>query len=392
MDKPSRSPVPATEENRAANDSAERIWRIDLRTSSGAIHPIIIAPGMRREVGAWIHLHLAAKRALVAVDSRIAVSHGRDVMRSIRDAGIEVHQVDVIAAESQKTLAGAKGIFEAMAEFRLERAEPVIAVGGGVVGDVAGFAAATWHRGVPLVHVPTTLLAMVDASIGGKTAVNFELPGGVLGKNLVGAFHQPVAVLEDPEVLGTLDPRELRCGLAECIKHAMIADAALLDWIDANFALVMERDAATLATLIDRCARIKVAIVQEDERETGRRALLNLGHTFAHAIEPIAELDLKHGEAVAIGLVAAMHVATQTNRMTEAQSRNVTDVLQRAGLPLRMRASIPVSTLVQAMGHDKKVVGGRLRLVLPRGIGAAEIADGVPATVVENAWRSVGAV
>jgi 3-dehydroquinate synthase len=233
---------------------------------------------------------------------------------------------------------------------------------------------------------------MVDASIGGKTAVNFELAGGTLGKNLIGAFHQPVAVLDDPQMLSTLEPRELRCGLAECIKHAMLADAALLEWIDAHLMMVMERDAATLATLIDRCARIKVNIVQEDERESGRRALLNLGHTFAHAIEPIEQLDLKHGEAVSIGLVAAMHMARQTERMTEAEVRTVTQVLHHAGLPVKMKSPIAVATLVEAMGQDKKVQGGRLRLILPRGIGQAEIVTDVKTEVIEAAWRNVGAV
>jgi 3-dehydroquinate synthase len=377
----------------AANAKSEGpTHRIDLRTAAGAVCPIVIAPGLRHEVGQWVCRQLSAKRALVVVDTRIAVSHGGDVMKSIRDAGIEVRQVESIAAESKKTLDGAKGLYAAMAEFRLERAEPVIAVGGGVVGDTAGFAAATWHRGVPLVHVPTTLLAMVDASIGGKTAVNFELAGGTLGKNLIGAFHQPVAVLDDPQMLSTLEPRELRCGLAECIKHAMLADAALLEWIDAHLMMVMERDAATLATLIDRCARIKVNIVQEDERESGRRALLNLGHTFAHAIEPIEQLDLKHGEAVSIGLVAAMHMARQTERMTEAEVRTVTQVLHHAGLPVRMKSPIAVATLVEAMGQDKKVQGGRLRLILPRGIGQAEIVTDVKTEVIEAAWRNVGAV
>jgi 3-dehydroquinate synthase len=273
----------------------------------------------------------------------------------------------------------------------LERGSPVVALGGGIVGDTAGFAAATFMRGVPLVQVPTTLLAMVDAAIGGKTGVNYGLPGDGLGKNMIGAFWQPRAVVVDPLVLETLDPRDFRCGLAECIKHALIADASLLGFLAERAAAIRRLDTDALVTLIERCARIKVEIVQQDERETGRRALLNLGHTFAHALEARKHTDLRHGEAVAIGLVAAARCAVRTGRLSAADEQRIGSVLEAFDLPLRMPTPIGVSELVATMRYDKKVAAGRLRLVLPAGLGAAEITDDVPADAVSAAWAHVGA-
>ncbi|MHC4993349.1 MAG: 3-dehydroquinate synthase [Planctomycetota bacterium] len=246
-------------------------------------------------------------------------------------------------------------------------------------------------RGLPLVQVPTTLLAMVDAAIGGKTGVNVPLPGGGLGKNLVGAIWQPKAVLVDPLVLGTLDPRDLRCGLAECVKHALIADASLLDWLDDNAAAIQRLAPDVLVTLIERSARIKVGIVEQDERELGKRALLNLGHTFAHALEARQHLELRHGEAVAIGLVAAAHCAARTGRLDADGEQRITAVLEVLGLPVRVPAPADAGELIQAMRFDKKVMAGRRRLVLPAGLGAAEIVEDVPDDVVRAAWEQVGA-
>jgi 3-dehydroquinate synthase len=364
--------------------------RIDL-VLDGRTHPIIIERGLRLRAGHMLRQWISAGRALVIADARVMPLHGQDVLKALADAGIEVMSHVMTSDESRKTLDSVRDIYTAMARMKLERGELVVSLGGGLVGDVAGFAASTWHRGVPIVHMPTTLLAMVDAAIGGKTGVNFQWPGGGLAKNLIGAFHQAVAVFSDPETLGTLEARELRCGLAECVKHAIIADASLLNWIEAQLVSILKCDLGALEMLIDRCARIKAAIVQDDERETGRRALLNLGHTFAHIIEPIAELQLKHGEAVSIGLVAAMHVAIQTDRMSNSDADRVRSFLERIGLPVRINQPIPIGTLTRAMSHDKKVIGGRVRLIVPRGIGAAEIVDDVPATAVEDAWRHIGA-
>jgi 3-dehydroquinate synthase len=287
-------------------------------------------------------------------------------------------------------------MYTAMLAFRLERQGPVVALGGGIVGDVAGFAAATWLRGVPLVQVPTTLLAMVDAAIGGKTGVNHPLPPDPagrreLGKNLIGAFWQPRAVVVDPLVLRTLPERDFRCGLAECIKHGLLADAGLLSFIEARLQGIIELDTETLTELIARGAQIKVAIVQEDEREAGRRALLNLGHTFAHVIEPIEALDLRHGEAVAIGICVAARCARETGRLARDDEKRISDLLGRAGLPTRLPRPIDAQRLIDGMGYDKKVARGRLRLVLPIAPGRAEIVDDVPEEAIICAWHAVGA-
>jgi 3-dehydroquinate synthase len=280
---------------------------------------------------------------------------------------------------------------------RLERRSPVVALGGGVVGDTAGFAAATYLRGVPLVQAPTTLLAMVDAAIGGKTGVNIEIPPSehapcVLGKNLIGAFWQPRAVVCDPLVLRTLPQRDLRCGLAECVKHALIADPGLLTLLAESCGEIESCDEEALTPLIARSAAVKINIVQEDEREAGSRALLNLGHTFAHAIEPIPELDLRHGEAVSIGVCAAVRCAVLTGRMEETEGDIVVDLLELLGLPVEMPQPVEIDRLLHAMSYDKKAAGGRVRLVLPTGLGSAAIVDDAPAEAVIEAWESVGAM
>ena len=358
-----------------------------------AAYDVVIEPGLLDRLGELVAAVADRPAAVLAVDERIATTHGALANRSLQDAGFTTTVVTLAADESRKTLDTVQGMYQKMlaGAVRPTRGSPVVAMGGGIIGDTAGFAAATYQRGLPLVHVPTTLLAMVDASIGGKTGVNFELPGGGLGKNLIGAFWQPKAVLVDPAVLGTLGKRDLRCGLAECVKTAIIADATLLDYVSDRVSAILALDTATLIELIDRCVRIKVAIVCEDERETGRRALLNLGHTFAHAIEAHQRLGLRHGEAVSIGLAAAMECGVRTGRMNEADRGRVTAVLETIGLPLTLPAGADVKALTYAMQFDKKAVDGRVRLVVPEGIGKASIRDDVPEEVVAAAWAAVGA-
>jgi 3-dehydroquinate synthase len=378
---------------------------IDVSSERGT-YAIVIEPGAIDRLGALVRdavgndLDPSARRAgsaFLAADAAIAATHGAAARRALESAGWTVHAVQIAAEEKEKTLDTVRSLYAAMLEARMERSSPVVALGGGVVGDVAGFAAATYLRGVPLVHVPTTLLAMVDAAIGGKTAVNFPLPraaggdGPVSGKNLIGAFWPPRLVVADPRVLGTLPPRELRCGLAECVKHAIIADAGLLALIESRAAAILGGDEGAQTELIARSAAVKVAIVQRDERESGPRALLNLGHTFAHVIEPIPELGLHHGEAVAIGLCAAATAAAATGRLGRADAEAIPRILARLGLPTALARPASAAALMRAMAYDKKVEGGRLRLILPRAIGAAEIAGDVPRGVVEAAWRAVGA-
>ncbi|MHC5022540.1 MAG: 3-dehydroquinate synthase [Planctomycetota bacterium] len=357
----------------------------------GHTYQVMIEPGLLARLGEIVHAVAPHERPLLAVDERIAATHGEMARQSLVDAGCTVAVHALVASESEKTLPAVHALYDAMLAARLERRSPVVAVGGGVIGDTAGFAAATFLRGVPLVQVPTTLLAMIDAAIGGKTGVNHRLPSGELGKNLVGAFWQPRAVLVDPDVLHTLEDRDLHCGLAECVKHGLLADVDLLTFLAENVEAIGSREADVLVELIRRAAKVKVAIVQQDEREAGVRALLNLGHTFAHAVEPIAALDLRHGEAVALGLCAAARCSVLTDRMTSEEAQQVVDLLAMLCLPTCLPVPMGTDALIEAMGYDKKVADGRLRLVLPTGIGGASIVSDVPRDVIEQAWLAIGA-
>jgi len=333
---------------------------------------------------------------VLAVDANVLASHGRTARAALEARGFDPIVHVLVAEEKRKTLDTVSRMYDAMLAGRVERSGAVIALGGGVVGDVAGFAAATFLRGIPVLQVPTTLLAMVDAAIGGKTGVNLLRPPDdqgrrELAKNLAGAFWQPRAVVIDPGVLDTLEPRHFRCGLAECVKHGMIADPDLLAFIDTNHEGIERHEAAVLTELITRSSKVKVGIVVQDEREQGRRALLNLGHTFAHAIEPIETLDLRHGEAVAIGLCAAGACAAALGRFSPAAAQRIEALLLRLGLPTRLPARVETDRLITAMGFDKKVAGGRLRLVLPVGPGQCEIVEDPDPQAVRDAWAAVGA-
>ena len=357
----------------------------------GSVYDVIIDRGLLGQLGPLVHEVAPSRSALLVVDKTIASTHGRAALTSLQGAGVEPIVVELVAEESQKTIETAQQVYGAMLGAGLDRSSPVIALGGGIIGDTAGFVAATYRRGVPLIQVPTTLLAMVDAAIGGKTGVNFPLPGGGLGKNMVGAFWQPKAVVVDPQVLSTLNARDFRCGLAECVKGALIADASLLQFLSTEASRILALDQDVLRTLIERCVRIKAEIVAADERESGRRALLNLGHTFAHAIESISELKVRHGEAVSIGLMAAAHCAVKTGRLTADQHNHIEQVLTTFGLPIRLPSPVDEQRLLAAMRYDKKATPGRTQLILPTGVGGAELVGDVPVEVVAAGWAGVGA-
>jgi 3-dehydroquinate synthase len=280
--------------------------------------------------------------------------------------------------EEQKTLFNVAAIIDALVAARLNRDGMVLALGGGVIGDIAGFAAASYQRGIAFVQLPTTLLAQVDSAVGGKTGVNH--PGG---KNLIGAFHQPSAVVTDTDTLSTLPERQLRAGFAEIVKAALIADGAFFSWLEANATALLARDAAALGHAIRRACEIKAAIVAEDEREEGRRALLNLGHSFGHAIETGAGYGrVLHGEAVATGLVLAAELSARTGRLPGTDAQRIRELLAGAGLPVDP-PRIGRQTMLDLMGMDKKVAGGRLRLVLLDAIGAAAITADYPRDALE---------
>ncbi|HET7756888.1 MAG TPA: 3-dehydroquinate synthase [Steroidobacteraceae bacterium] len=283
--------------------------------------------------------------------------------------------------EAHKTLANLARVLDVLVANRFGRDCTVVALGGGVVGDLAGFAAACYQRGVALVQVPTTLLAQVDSAVGGKTAVNH--PGG---KNLIGAFHQPAAVLADTGTLATLPARELRAGLAEVIKYGLMCDAAFFAWLEAHVDALLAGEPAALAHVVRRSCEIKAAIVGRDEREQGgERALLNLGHTFGHALESAtAYRGWLHGEAVAAGLVMAAAMSCECGLLPAAELARIEALITRAGLPVRA-AGVAPAELLEHMRIDKKVLGGRLRLVLLRGIGAAFMTGDYPQAALARA-------
>jgi 3-dehydroquinate synthase len=287
------------------------------------------------------------------------------------DRGISV--VELEDGEATKTLENYATIIDRLVEQRMARDSMIIALGGGVVGDIAGFAAATYQRGIDFIQVPTTLLAQVDSAVGGKTAVNH--PGG---KNLIGAFHQPRLVLSDTDTLHTLPDRELSAGLAEVVQSGLLWDADLFEWLESASQALIARDSSRLDHAIRRSCEIKAQVVAGDEREKGQRALLNLGHTFAHAVEQCAGYgNWLHGEAVAAGLVMAARFSERLGRLTERDVERIRTLLVRMRLPVDPPSADPREFLA-SMSRDKKVAKGRIRLVLNRGIGRAELVADYP--------------
>ena len=356
-----------------------------------------------------------SRRVLVVVDANVAQTHAITAVDALKAAGMLVTTVELTASETEKSMRAVETVWHAALEGRLDRGSLIVALGGGLIGDVAGFAAASYLRGIDLVQVPTTLLAMVDASIGGKTGVNLPLPGGGIGKNLAGAFWQPRLTVADADLLRTLALRELRAGLAECVKHAVIAGEDAFAQLERDAALLCNADGAALDALIPHSAAVKAAIVTQDPFERGVRAHLNLGHTFGHAIETIPSLQLLHGEAVAIGLLAAAHCAAATwppykgqalepNKGQALESNKgqaykgqalvgrLEQLLVALGLPTKLGMPVLSSEVLRRMGFDKKNEGGGLKLVLPRGLGDVVVTSDAPPVAVVHALACVGAV
>jgi 3-dehydroquinate synthase len=313
------------------------------------------------------------RRCAIVSDTHVAPLLGDRAQRSLAAAGFDPVFITLPAGEKTKSLTHLAACYRQFAAHRLERRSFVVALGGGVVGDLAGFAAATYLRGLDFVQVPTTLLAQVDSSVGGKVGVN--LPAG---KNLVGAFHQPRLVLCDLDTLATLPPRELRAGLAEVIKYGIICDAALFRRLERDLDALLRIDPAPLAAVVARCCQIKADVVGQDETETGRRAILNFGHTIGHALEAIAGYGrYLHGEAIAIGQTAAAALSVRLSGFPGADAGRIRRLFDRAGLPTTVRlAPAQVERLLAAMRLDKKVSGGEVRFVLARRIG--EVIHGQP--------------
>lgn len=349
----------------------------------GAEYDIHVAPGLLARAGGLLRALSKSARAMVVTDSTVGPLHLPELAQALRGDGFEPIVAQMPAGEEHKTLATLLPVYQQLLSARVDRQTPLIALGGGVVGDMAGFVAATILRGVPFVQVPTTLLAMVDASVGGKTGVNHAV-----GKNLIGAFHQPITVLIDPTVLRTLSPRELRGGLAECIKHDVIRDADGFSRLEKQIDRALALDVPYLTDLIAHNVAIKSAVVSDDPFERGARAHLNLGHTFGHAIENVSNYAYSHGEAVGLGMVAAAHLAKSLGLIGDTDRRRIADVVAKAGLPTGGLWLDPDQVL-DAMAFDKKVKCGTVRFVLPERIGSAVVREDVPRSAVRNAIQSL---
>ena len=349
-----------------------------------------------------IHIGLAALAALpkmlgdsssiaIIVDDAVLSSVGEAAAALARQVCSKVALFPLRSSEDAKSISTAEGVLRAMADTGHDRRCCVVAIGGGIVGDIGGFVAATYMRGLAWLQVPTTLLAMVDASVGGKTGVNLRMENGRLAKNMVGAFWQPRGVIADVSFLSTLPSRQISCGLAECVKHSMIADASLMQWISENSRSILAADPDILEVLVARNVAIKAAIVAQDETEQGSRALLNLGHTFGHAIESVWSAEVLHGEAVSIGLVAASAAAVSAG-LREAECLDpLRSLLESLGLPTRLPRTIRARVLSNAMGLDKKRRGGSITLILPDGDGHARVVTQADFKNINAGWAAVGA-
>ena len=354
--------------------------RVDLGTRA---YDIVIGPGVLAETGARIAALAPGARCAVVTDENVAPLHLAALEASLCDTGLAAPSIVLPAGEATKSFAHLQRTVEALLDARLERGDLVVALGGGVIGDLAGFAASVARRGMGFVQVPTSLLAQVDSSVGGKTGINTPQ-----GKNLVGAFHQPRLVIADTAVLDTLSAREFRAGYAEVVKYGLLGDAPFFAWLQANLDAVMTGGPARVEAIARSC-RAKASIVARDEREAGERALLNLGHTFGHALEGITGYRsdvLVHGEGVAIGMVMAHAFSARMNLASPDDAARVASHLETAGLPTDLSVIRPhiadADALMDFIAQDKKVARGALTFILTRGIGRAFIARDVPASEV----------
>ncbi|MEX9253953.1 3-dehydroquinate synthase [Pseudenterobacter timonensis] len=343
-------------------------------------YPITIAAGLFNDPASFLPLK-AGDQAMLVTNETLAPLYLDKVRQQLEQAGVKVDSVILPDGEQYKSLTVLDTVFTALLQKPHGRDTTLLALGGGVVGDLTGFAAASYQRGVRFIQLPTTLLSQVDSSVGGKTAVNHPL-----GKNMIGAFYQPASVVVDLDCLKTLPRRELASGLAEVIKYGVILDGEFFSWLEENIDALLQLDGKALAWCIRRCCELKAEVVAADERETGLRALLNLGHTFGHAIE--AEMgygNWLHGEAVAAGMVMAARTSERLGQFTPAETQRIIALLTRAGLPVTGPREMSAQAYLPHMMRDKKVLAGEMRLVLPLAIGKSEVRGRVSHDVVLGA-------
>lgn len=363
-------------------ETSERLVHVPLGERS---YDILIGPGLMARAGGEISTRIKGRRAAIVTDENVGARYLDGLMDSLQTHGIEVVSVTLPAGEKTKSFDYLTKVCDVLLEARIERNDTVIALGGGVIGDLTGFAAGIVRRGVRFVQIPTSLLSQVDSSVGGKTGINARQ-----GKNLIGIFNQPDLVLADTDVLDTLSEREFRAGYAEVAKYGLIDKPDFFEWLEKNWRDVFAGGAARIEAIAVSC-QAKADVVAADERENGRRALLNLGHTFGHALEAATQYDssrLVHGEGVSIGMVLAHRFSARMNLVSPDLADRVEAHLKAVGLPTRMDQIPgelpPTDVLMDAIAQDKKVKSGKLTFILTRGLGQSFVADDVPASEVQR--------
>jgi 3-dehydroquinate synthase len=353
---------------------------VDLPQDS---YKIVIAPGSLSQLGSQMQQLKLGKKVLVISSPEIFGHYGDTCLKSLQAAGFEPATHLISAGEEHKHLQSIQKVYDSALEHHLERSSTLLALGGGVIGDMTGFAAATWLRGVNFIQVPTSLLAIVDASVGGKTGVNHPQ-----GKNLIGAFYQPKLVAIDPTLLKTLPPREFRAGMAEVIKYGVIWDEDLFSKLEHHSHLdnLEQVGDELLETIIIRSCQAKAEVVSQDEKEAGLRAILNYGHTIGHAVESLTNYkQFVHGEAVAIGMVAAGKIAVEMGLWTTEAAKRQDALIAKAGLPIAIPSSVTIASILNAIQSDKKVTAGKVRFILPTAIGKVIITDQVTPEIITSA-------
>ena len=345
-----------------------------LQVALGAdSYPIVVGTGLLNRFGEHLAPHIKSDKVLIVTDSFVKARYVPVVRQSLVDSGLDVSTIEIPAGEASKSLTQFSRIQDSLVAHQLDRGSTLIALGGGVIGDLGGFAAAVYMRGIPYVQIPTTLQAQVDASVGGKTAINHPK-----GKNLIGAFHQPKLVLIDVDTLKTLPQRDIRSGLIEVIKMGVIRDESLFEMVEENLAAILNLEDVVLIEMISGACVDKAEVVAKDEKESGLRMVLNYGHTFGHALEAVTHYNrYRHGEAVSIGMNCAAQLAVNLGMFSETDFQRQRLLLNRAKLPLTFPPDLTPEAIYDAMYLDKKVLGGQLRLILPTRIGEVVIRNDV---------------
>jgi len=354
--------------------------KVNVKVTTNS-YDILIGPGLLEQVAARLKEINLSEKVVIVTDTTVKELYGNSLRQSLADKGFEALIVEVPVGEKQKSLETAGRLYQKLTDFYAERTTPIIALGGGVIGDLTGFVAATYMRGVPLIQIPTTLLSQGDSSIGGKVAVNH----GRL-KNKVGAFYHPRLTISDINTLKTLSTRELSNGLSEIIKHGVILDREFFSYLEENLTNITSLNDRVLEKVISRSTEIKAGIVEKDELDLGLRNVLNYGHTVGHAIESVSELRIWHGEAVAIGMLAEARISNKLGVLDTSKVDRLKAVIAKAGLPTQI-PEFETAVLMQAMTYDKKVQHGKIKFVLPRTIGEVFITEDVDSKAVEEVLK-----